>query len=71
MPTNCVLQIPRSDSDRDVVLVNVVSNGPAVLDLKLVATEGTSPFTTTSDTPCYDLHAALLTSYCSQAKQCL
>ena len=51
MPSNCVLRIPRSDVDGDFVLVNVVSNGSAVLDLKLVATEGTSPFMTTSDMP--------------------
>jgi hypothetical protein len=48
MASDHVLSIPRSDSKGDNVLVNVVPSGKASLDLKLVATEGTSPYITKS-----------------------
>ena len=51
MAPDHVLSIHRGDSDGDNVLVNVVPNGNAALDLKLVATEGTSPYITTSSRP--------------------
>lgn len=44
MASEHVLSIPRSDSEGDNVLLNVVPSGKAPLDLKLVATEGTSPY---------------------------
>ena len=43
-----VLRVPRSDSEGDFVLVNVSSNGSKPLDLKIEATEGESPYITTS-----------------------
>ena len=42
-----ILRLPRTDSEREFVLVNVSSNGPSPLDLKLLATEGENPFMTT------------------------
>ena len=41
-------RIPRSDSEGDYIILNVTSNGPSPLDLKLVATEGIAPYITTS-----------------------
>lgn len=41
-----VLRLPRTDVDHDFVLVNVQQSGSSDLDLKLVATEGESPFVT-------------------------
>jgi hypothetical protein len=38
-----ILRIPRSD-DTGYVLMHVSRYGPAVLDLKLVATEGENPY---------------------------
>ena len=43
-----ILRIPRSDSEGDYVVLNVTSNGPSPLDLRLVATEGDAPYITTS-----------------------
>lgn len=43
-----ILRIPRSDSEGDYIILNVTSNGPEPLDLKLVATEGDAPYITTS-----------------------
>lgn len=40
----CVLRIPRSDDPTTFVLVHVSRSGKAPLDLKLVATEGESPY---------------------------
>jgi len=48
MASDHVLSIPRSDSEGDNVLVDVVSYGKAALDVKLVATEGESPYINTS-----------------------
>ena len=46
MASDHVLRIPRSDNDGDFVLVNVTSSaGPSELDLRLLATEGESPYT--------------------------
>ena len=44
-----VLRIPRSDSEGDYILVNVASTGPKPLDLRILATEGESPYATTSE----------------------
>lgn len=49
MTTEYILRVPRSDSEGDFVLVNVTSNGKSALDLKLLATEGESPYITTSE----------------------
>lgn len=44
-----ILRVPISDSSEDAyVLINVTSNGPSPLDLKLLATEGTAPYIATS-----------------------
>ena len=43
-----VFRIRRTDSDGDFVFLNVSSNGPASLDLRLLATEGESPYATES-----------------------
>src|SRR6267378_715713 len=43
-----VLRIPRSDQPPSYVLVHVARSGAAVLDLKLVATEGENPYAVTS-----------------------
>lgn len=43
-----ILRVPRGDSEGDFVLVNVSSNGPSDLDVRLLATEGESPYTATS-----------------------
>ncbi|KAA6409529.1 MAG: hypothetical protein FRX48_06140 [Lasallia pustulata] len=42
-----IRRIPRSDSEGDYIILNVTSNGPSPLDLKLVATEGNAPYITT------------------------
>ena len=39
-----ILRIPLKDSNDDFVLVNVASDGLAPLDLRLLATEGESPY---------------------------
>lgn len=45
MASDHVLRIPRSDNEGDFVLVNITSSvGPSALDLKLLATEGESPY---------------------------
>ena len=44
-----ILHLPRSDSNGEHVLVNVSSGGPSPLDLKLLATEGESPYMATSE----------------------
>jgi hypothetical protein len=44
MVSENILRVPRSDSEGDFVLVNVSSNGPSPLDLKLLATEGFNPY---------------------------
>lgn len=44
-----ILFLPRSDSDEEAyVLVNVSSGGPSPLDLRLLATEGDSPYISSS-----------------------
>ena len=48
MASEHILRIPRSDSDGEFVIVNVTANGSSPLDLKLLATEGESPYITTS-----------------------
>lgn len=47
MATEHILYLHRSDSDSEHVLVNVSSGGPSPLDLKLLATEGESPYIAT------------------------
>ncbi|KAI4127321.1 MAG: hypothetical protein LQ347_004652 [Umbilicaria vellea] len=42
-----ILRIPRSDNTGDYIILNVTSNGPSPLDLRLVATEGDAPYITT------------------------
>ncbi|KAL9126112.1 MAG: hypothetical protein Q9217_004786 [Psora testacea] len=42
-----VLRIPRSDSEGEHVLINVSSNGPKPLDIKILATEGQKPYAIT------------------------
>jgi len=49
MATERILQVPRSDSEGNFILINVISNGKYPLDLKLLATEGESPYITTSE----------------------
>ena len=44
MATEHILHVSRSDSDGEHVLVNVSSTGSSALDLKLLATEGESPY---------------------------
>lgn len=44
MASEKILRIARSDSEGDYVLVNVSSNGASPVDLKLLATEGESPY---------------------------
>ncbi|MCJ1399163.1 hypothetical protein MMC11_002365 [Xylographa trunciseda] len=44
MTSDHMLRIPRIDIQGEYVLINVSTNGPAVLDLKLIGTEGTSPY---------------------------
>ncbi|CAD0112931.1 unnamed protein product [Aureobasidium uvarum] len=46
LPDPKVLRLPRTDVDNDFVLVNVQQSGSDLLDLKLVATDGQSPFVT-------------------------
>ncbi|KAK4696591.1 DNA-repair protein XRCC4, partial [Lecanoromycetidae sp. Uapishka_2] len=44
MASEHILRLPRTDSVGDYILVNVISNGPSPLDVKLLATEGDSPY---------------------------
>ncbi|MCJ1377190.1 hypothetical protein MMC17_000282 [Xylographa soralifera] len=44
MASDHVLRIPRSDIQGEYVIVNVSPNGPALLDLQLIGTEGTTPY---------------------------
>ena len=53
MATEHILYLARSDSDEEHVLVNVSSGGPSPLDLKLLATEGESPYIATSEHRCH------------------
>ena len=49
MATQHILYLPRSDKDKEYILVNVSSEGPSPLDLKLLATEGEFPYVATSE----------------------
>ena len=49
MATQHILYLPRSDKDKEHILVNVSSEGPSPLDLKLLATEGEFPYVATSE----------------------
>jgi len=42
-----ILSIPQNDRERNQVIVNVLSNGSSPLDLRLLATEGDSPYVKT------------------------
>ena len=44
MATEHILYLPRSDNSEECVLVSVSSGGSSSLDLKLLATEGESPY---------------------------
>lgn len=44
MSSEQILRISRDDNEGGYVLVNVTSGGPSALDLKLLATEGESPY---------------------------
>lgn len=44
MPPEQILRIHREDQQGGIVFVNVSSNGPLPLDLKLLATDGVDPF---------------------------
>lgn len=44
MPPEQILRIDREDQKGGIIFVNVSSNGPLPLDLKLLATEGLDPF---------------------------
>jgi hypothetical protein len=46
LPDPKVLRLPRTDVDSDFVLINIEQFGSDLLDLKLVGTDGTSPFVT-------------------------
>jgi hypothetical protein len=46
LPDPKVLRLPRTDVDSDFVLVNIEQSGSDLLDLKLVGTDGISPFVT-------------------------
>ena len=48
-PCEHVLRIPLSSNVGDFVLVNVSTNGPNPLDLKVEATEGENPYVGTSE----------------------
>lgn len=47
MASEYVLRIPRSDVEAEYVLVHVSRTGSELFDLKLVATEGTTPYLAT------------------------
>ena len=49
MATEHILYVPRSDNNEEYVLVSVSSRGSSSLDLKLLATEGESPYTATRE----------------------
>lgn len=44
MSSEQILRFSRDDQEGGYVLVNVTSEGPSALDLKLLATEGESPY---------------------------
>ena len=44
-----ILRIPRSDSEGEYVVVSVTTNGSSPLDLRVVGTEGESPYVTISE----------------------
>ncbi len=44
MPSEHILRIARDDEEGRYILMNVSSSGPSPLDLKLLATEGESPY---------------------------
>lgn len=44
MPTEKILRVDREDQKEGIIFVNVSSNGPLPLDLKLLATDGLDPF---------------------------
>ena len=47
-----ILKVLRTDAEEnEYVLVNVQTNGPKLLDLKLVATDGDVPYVTESKYP--------------------
>jgi hypothetical protein len=46
LPDPKVLRLPRTDVDSDFVLINIEQFGSDLLDLKLVGTDGSSPFVT-------------------------
>ena len=47
--TEHILYLPRSDNDKQYALVSVSAEGPSSLDLKLLATEGESPYIATRE----------------------
>ena len=47
MSSEHVLRISCSDDENRFVLINIISIGPAEFDLKLIGTEGTSPYVAT------------------------
>ena len=49
MNKEIILRIPRGDGEGEFVLVNVSSQGSSDLDVKLLATEGESPYVTSSN----------------------
>jgi hypothetical protein len=49
MASEHVLSIPRSDSPGARVILHVSATGPGPLDLRLVATEGASPYVGASE----------------------
>ena len=61
MASEHILRIARSDSEGDYVLVNVTSNGPQPLDVKLAGTEGDNPYITTRENSCVHFPSQRLT----------
>ena len=53
MATEHILYLPRSDNTEEYVLVSVSSGGSSSLDLKLLATEGESPYIATREIRLY------------------
>lgn len=49
MSSQQILRFSRDDQEGGYVLVNVASEGPSDLDLKLLATEGESPYRLNSE----------------------
>lgn len=68
MDTEHILYLPRSDSEGEYVLVNVSSGGPSPLDLKLLATEGESPYMATSEFRSYVPEPPLTTDKVKQSR---